>query len=748
MKSLSGLIERASSAAVIAAMTGAAAVAAAQESASASQSPDGKQSSPAAAPAQQLPQLEEVIVTAEKRAENLQNVPIAISAFSGDAIEQAGVTGIENLKQLSPSLQFGKGPIDNFVSMRGIGAELINVSAEAGVSIAQDGVPFSSQTMFDADFLDVERVEVLRGPQGTIAGRNATGGTINIYSRRPTPEFAGQVKASVGNYSRKELEGFLSGPIVDGVLLGRLAVRGARADGWLTNAFSGEDFNNADDVKVRGSLLADVTQGLEAQLIFEHSRDGSSPMLVALGRARPDTPSYPEAIGVPEYDREHRVFSANYPSNRRVETDKATLRLTWDIAPASTLTSVTGYVSNDNSGQFGGSTLDPSVVFDFLATDVWQLSQELTFTTDLTDRQDLIVGGLYLHSKAHEPLAFGVPPALPVDAFKFTADQDLDSYAVYGQWRYRFTDRLRLSIGARYTQDSKDYFENDSVTGFPLPVIDTSKSWRAFTPRFALDYVPTSDMMFYASVSRGFKAGGINAFATSDGSFDEYEPEFIWNHEVGMKANWLNSRLKTTIAGFYMDYTNVQQNLRILNTQTGILLPNVVNASDATISGIEAGLDAQVTDRFRLAAAGTWLDAKYDRLVTNDLVYPELGERDLSGNRLARAPEWQFSVSGEYGISLGSSLGALIRADYGWQSRTFFSFYNHELNSQKAYGLLNLTVGVGPKDGRWQLAAFARNLTDTDYVIYAEANVAAGFPSLGGAVGPPRMYGLSLAYNF
>jgi iron complex outermembrane receptor protein len=693
--------------------------------------------------------LEEVIVTAEKRAENLQRIPIAISAFSGDDIVQAGVSGIESLKQLSPNLQFGKGPIDNFVSIRGIGAELINVSAEAGISIAQDGVPFASATMFDADFLDVERVEVLRGPQGTIAGRNATGGTINIYSKRPTEAFAGQVKAAIGNYSRRELEGFVSGPIAGSAVLGRLAVRAERADGWLTNEFTGEDFNDADDVKVRASVLAGLTEGLEAHLILEHSVDQSSPMLLALGRARADRPSYPEVVGVPEYDEDRRVFSANYPANRRVESSKATVRLVWDLGPASTLTSVTGYVANENSGQFGGGTIDPLVVFDFLETDVWQLSEELTFTADLTENQDLIVGGLYLHSKAHEPLLFGLPSAgLPVDAFDFTADQELDSYAVYTQWRYRWTDSLRMSIGARYTQDNKDYFEEDFVSGFPLPVVDVSESWGAFTPRLAIDYAPTSDLMLYASVSRGFKAGGINAFATSDGTFDEYEPEFVWSYEAGMKADWLDNRLKTSVAGFYMDYRNVQQNLRILNEQTGVLLPNVVNASDATIAGVEAGLEAHVTDRFRLTAAGAWLDATYDKLVTNDLVYPELGERDLSGNRLARAPEWQFSVSGEYGIALGTSLDASIRADYQWQSQSFFSFFNHELNSQESYGLLNLSVGVTPKSGRWQLTAFARNLTDEFYVIYAEANVSAGRPSLGGAIGQPRMYGLSVAYNF
>jgi iron complex outermembrane recepter protein len=745
MSAISRLILCASA---IAGMTAGPLAASAQEATSSSQAADAKAPGAGAA-SSQLAQLEEVIVTAEKRAENLQNIPIAISAFSGDDIGEAGVTGIESLKQLSPSLQFGKGQIDNFVSIRGIGAELINVSAEAGISIAQDGVPFASQTMFDADFLDVERVEVLRGPQGTIAGRNATGGTINIYSKRPTEEFEGQIKAEIGNYSHRELEGFVSGPIVDGVILGRLAVRGERADGWLTNDFTGEDFNNADDIKVRASLLADLKEGLEAHLIFEHSVDESSPMLVALGRARPDRPSYPEVVGVREYDEENRVFAANYPSNRQVESNKGTLRLVWDLGPTSNLTSVTGYVSNKNSGQFGGSTIDPLVVFDFLETDVWQLSEEVTFTADITDKQDLILGGLYLHSNAHEPLLFGLPSAgLPVDAFDYTADQELDSYAVYTQWRYRLTDSLRMSIGARYTQDNKDYFEEDFVSGFPLPVIDASKSWEAFTPRFAIDYVPTSDMMVYASVSRGFKAGGINSFATSDGTFDEFEPEFVWNYETGMKANWLDNRLKTTIAGFFMDYSDVQQNLRILNEETGVLLPNVVNASDATIKGIEAGLDAQVTDRFRLSAAGTWLDATYDKLATTDLVYPELGVRELSGNRLPRAPEWQFNLSGEYGIPVGNSLDATIRANYQWQSQTFFSFYNHELNSQDAYGLLNLSIAVTPEDGRWQLAAFARNLTNTDYVIYAEANVAAGNPSLGGAIGPPRMYGLSLAYNF
>lgn len=694
--------------------------------------------------------LDVVLVTAERREESVQSIPIAISAFSGDDVLDAGATGVDGLKQVSSSLQFGKGPIDNFVTIRGVGAELINVTAEAGVSIAQDGVPFTSQTMFDAAFMDVGRVEVLRGPQGTIAGRNATGGTINIHSASPTEEFEGRIRATLGNFNRREFEGVLSGPLAGDTLLGRIAVRTERADGWAENTLTGEDFNNAENFKIRGTLLANITDDLTASLILEHFVDQASPMIFALGRARPDQPSYAEIVGIPLYDVDERTFQANYPSNRDVEGSKGILRLSWDIGATTNLTSITGYIANKNTGQFGGGLIDSPAVFDYLETDVEQLSQELTLTADITDRLDVIVGGLYLNTESEEPLLFGVPPSgIPVDTFDFTANQELTSYALYSQLRYQLTDSWRVTVGGRYTRDEKDYSETDFFAGVPLPgVAPVTESWEAFTPRVAIDYAPSQDLLVYASVSRGFKAGGINAFATSDGSFDQYEPEFIWNYEAGVKASLLDDQLKGTLTGFYMEYSDVQQNLRILNETTGVALPNVVNASSATIKGVEASLDAAVTDQLTLRAAGTWLDATYDQLQTTDLIYPELGERDLSGNRLSRAPEWQYNISGEYTVPLNGTLQAALRADYQWQSQQYFSFFNHELNAQDAYGVLNVLASVGPGDSAWRLSAFARNLMDEDYITYAEANVSLGNPSLGGAVGVPRTYGISLEINF
>lgn len=733
-------------ASAIVAMTTGVSLASAQEA----NSQRGDEAAPKSRAEQSRPtQVEEIIVTAERRAESLQRVPIAISAFNGEDLQQSGVTGIASLKQIAPNLQFGSGPIDNFVSIRGVGAELINVSAEAGVSIAQDGVPFASATMFDAAFMDVQRVEILRGPQGTIAGRNATGGTINIHSAMPTNTFAGGLVAKFGNFNHREFEGVISGPLFGDVLTGRLAVRRERADGWATNTVTGEDFNNIDNFKIRATLAARLSEDLNASLILEHFEDDASPMLFALGRARPDRISFAEAIGVPEYDRDRREFAANNPSNRHVDGEKAILRIVWDLGPSSNITSTTGYISNKNEGQFGGGQINSLAVFDYLATDVDQVSQELTYTADVTDRLDVIVGGLYLHSNSHEPLLFGTPAfGLPVNTFDFTADQKLDSYAIYTQWRYRLTDTLRLTLGGRYTRDEKQYNEVDFFAGIPLPTVDASEAWQAFTPRVALDFTPNPNLLVYASASRGFKAGGINAFATSDGTSDEFDPEFIWNYEVGVKANLLDNRLQASFAGFHMDYSNVQQNLRILNTTTGVLLPNVVNASSATINGVEGWIDANLTSRLKVRAAGTWLDATYDDLKTNDLIFPELGIRDFSGNRLARAPKWQTSISADYLAPVGSNFNVNFHADYQWQSKVFFSFYNHPLNSQDSYGILNLSASFGPNDGRWRLAGYARNVADTFYVTYAESNVAATRPSRGGTIGQPRTYGVSLGYKF
>ncbi len=695
--------------------------------------------------------LEEIIVTAEKRAESLQNIPIAISAYTQDMMKRAGVKDLHDLKQLAPSLQFGARHNPQ-ISMRGVGQELANIGAEAGVTVSENGVPFVSTFMFDAELLDVERVEVLRGPQGTINGRNATGGAINIYSRKPTEDFEGSIAATIGNYDRFATEGYLSGPIGDSGVLGRLAFRTDRADGYIKNTLLDTRLYPTDETQARASFLTNLGETLEVFLTLEARVNRSRGAHVETGRMRPDTPSRSEAAGFSGSDLEALEVELNHDRNPRDETYKANLKLTWDINPSSSLTSTTGYAKyamKTLDADSDGSAVE-AVAFD-VAINVWQVSQELTLAADITDRLDMILGGLYLKSGSDQPLDYGLPSSgYPVGSIFLSQNMDLSSWALYTQWRYRLTDTLRISLGGRYTRDAKDVQDTRIVLGSGADVGD-SGTWGAFTPRIAIDYTPTDSITVYASASRGFKAGGYNTYGVgSDGGPDKFDPEFVWSYEAGVKADWFDKRARTTLSAFYMEYTDFQATV----VRPSILIPGqfdaqVENASKAIIKGVELELEAWITEAFRLAASGTLLDAAFDEFESVDQIFPELndpvtGLRDMAGNQLPLAPEFQFAVSGEYTVPLGESFIGIFRADYQWQDTVYFDFFNYETLAHDAYGLLNLSALLETEDGNWKVSAFARNILDKRYLTTESRSG----PSTIGFVGAPRTYGVSLSYNF
>ncbi len=692
--------------------------------------------------------LEEIIVTAEKRAESLQDIPIAISAFSGEVMERSGVTGISDLKQLASSLQFGESSSNTFVSIRGVGTEIVNLGAETGVTISQDGIPFTTQYMLDADFLDVERVEVLRGPQGTISGRNATGGAINIHSKRPTEEFEGSLKMTIGNYERLDVEGMVSGPVFGSKLLGRFVVRSERADGWLKNTFRDELENGTDKIQARASFLASLTEDVEAYLVLEGTIDRDTGVsALSLGRARPDKPGSEGVFEVSGFHSDTLEYQADSPNTGRKENYKAILKLVWDLGSSASITSTTGYISHTfrRKDDFDGLAVSISA-FDAVDMDYWQATQEITLTADLTDRLDLILGGLYIKADGEQFIDLGLPQiGLPLGSLVFFPDQGLDSYAAYTQLRYRLTENVRLSAGIRYTRDEKSVADMPSFSGAPGVPFELKGAWNAITPRFAIDYAASDDLMIYASVSRGFKSGGFNTFG-----YTEFNPEFLWNYEAGLKAFWLDQRLRTGLSVFSMDYTDMQQNKWIVSATTGVASV-IENAGKSTIKGIEAEIEAQLTDRLTILGAATWMDPAYDELVSVDNIYPELGVLDLSGNQLVRAPKWQLNLSGQYETPITDDMNAVLRVDYQWQDRIYFSFFNHDLNSQDSYGLLNLSAGIETDDGVWALTAFAHNVFDEKYIVDSgslPAETPGSEPTRRGNVGAPRMYGISLAYKF
>ena len=693
--------------------------------------------------------IEDVVVTAQRRSESLQNVPIAITAISGDTLEEAGVTSVGDLVQLAPSLQFGERFGNVFIAVRGIGQAGQDIGSQSGVTVSQDGVPLLNHFMMDGTFLDVSQVAVLRGPQGTFEGRNATGGAINVYSNLPTDEFESTVAVTAGEDNRYGVRGFLSGPLISDRLSARVAFQKEEADGWLRNEFLGIDKNNTDLGQVRASLLGKVTDDFRVRAIFEATRDRGDPAFATiLGRARPDKPTSVEVLGLPKNDLKDLVVYMNHTDKRDSKNYKSILIANWDVNPNLTVASTTGYISHDlvlTDTDNDGTTGDFSD-FPLVAISVDQFTQDLTATANLGSKTDLVVGAFYMNGESGQPLILSVPPTLR-SAFNYDPVEKLDSYAVYGQLRYQLTDSLRLTAAGRYTVDEKDFVMDATIIG-ARTLRKADDSWDAFTPRFVIDYVLDDNTLLYASASRGFKSGGFNTFGDVSQPVNLFDPEFVWNYEAGLKASYFDRALRVGVTGFYSDYTNLQQTLFRINAQTGVRYPRVENAASAAIKGVELDIEAIPYRGLRLRASATWLNAEFGHFTSIDPIYPERGERDLTGNRLPQAPDWQFNVSGEYSFPISSSLQITARADYKWQSEIDFDLFNNPLNTQGAYGLLNASLGIGTIDENWSLTAFARNAFDERYVSQSLTAASDTSPSRVGQLGAPSRYGVTLSHRF
>jgi len=693
--------------------------------------------------------LEEVVVTAQRRSEDLQNVPIAITAISGDTLQKAGVESVGDLAQLTPSLQFGQRFGNVFIAVRGIGQAGQDIGSQSGVTVSQDGVPLLNHFMMDGTFLDVSRVEVLRGPQGTFEGRNATGGAINVYSNLPTQTFDGAIAATAGNYEFFGVRGFVSAPLISDRLTARVAFQKNHSDGWMTNEFLHTRKNDTDLGQVRASLLGSITEDLTVRAILEATKDRGNPAFATvLGRARPDKPTAVEVLGLPQNDLEHRVVYMNHTDQQDTEDKKAILIANWDVNPSFAIASTTGYINHDlvltdidNDGTSGDFS-----DFPLVGIHVNQFTQDLTATAELSSRTDLVAGAFYMHGDSSQPLILSVPPTL-IRAFNYFPVEKLDSYAIYGQLRHQLTESLRATVGGRYTIDDKDFTMEGTVLGTSF-LRTASDSWGAFTPRFVIDYVPGENTLLYVSASRGFKSGGFNTFGDVSLPVNLFNPEFVWNYEAGLKASFFERALRLGVTGFYSDYTNLQQTLFRINPQTGVRYPRIENAASAEIKGVELDVEAIPVRGVRLRASATRLDAKFGHFTSIDPIYPERGEQDLTGNQLPQAPDWQFGVSAEYSLPVSSSLAVTARADYKWQSEIYFDLFNNPLNTQGTYGLFNGSLSIGRLDEKWSLTAFARNAFDERYVSQSLTAASDTVPSRVGQLGTPREFGLTLNYRF
>jgi iron complex outermembrane recepter protein len=703
--------------------------------------------------------LQEIVVTAEKRAVSVKDIPIAIYAATGKQLADSGVTSIEDLPQLATGLQFGTQSNTTFASIRGVGSEIPDLGGEAAVAITQDGLPLAHPQMFNADFLDVGRIEVLRGPQGTIQGRNASAGAINVYSNLPTADPQGSVKLGYGNYNDLKTEVILSGPIVGDELLGRIAFASENANGWWHNTVQEndtvtrqQDTNNAARDHVRASLLATPTQDFKALLTVEYLVDHSIPQqgVYLNARTAPGNPNPIEVYNttfnasIPYPDVQGLRGGSDFWQSQYIEQSNTGLKLSWDISPTMSLTSLSGYIHRQSQAYYDyDDTVAQLSENDPIDYAFRSFTEELTLLAKPLSNFDVIAGVLYLRDFATEsPLTFtSALEGLTSPGYSTDGPFQWDtSTGVYGQVRYFPSDSLHFDLGARYTKDEKDYeFTSATINSTFTPFdLRDHHSWSAFTPRVAVVYDISNSLNAYASVARGYKAGGYNTFAVP---LATYNPEFVTTYETGLK--YQAKALTADVTVFDSQYKDIQQFL--YKTLVGTSFESeIVNAAAARIYGLEADINARITDEARVFANISLTHARFSDLDTAN-PYAGGGIQDLSGNVLPRAPSVQAVVGAELRAPVASNLNFVANGNYRWQSGQYDDLFDTPAGLIAAYGILNLRAGVENTKGDWQVSAFINNTLDKRYftnILISAPNVAQG------NVGTPRMYGVTVAHSF
>ncbi len=686
-----------------------------------------------------------IIVTARRREERLVDVPVAVSSFGAEELQQRGSVDITDIAQITPNttLEESRGTNSTLSAfIRGIGQQDPVSGFEQGVGIYLDDVYLNRPQAAVLDIYDVERIEVLRGPQGTLYGRNTIGGAVKYVTRELPDETSLRLRGTVGTYGRAEGVLTASTPITDLVRVGGSVARLSR-DGFGENLTTGEENYNKDIWAARGTI---EVGGNGEPYLLRVSGDWTHDMSNARGGHRLIPGA---ASGAAVLDNVFDTRGGLVDPEQDVEAWGVAINARVDLSDALTLRSITSYREDDSASPIDFDAL-PAVDLDVPAFyRNSQVSQEVQLIWDDGGRFTGLLGGYYLNATADT--LFDVRLFTTFAGFTaFTqADVDTETFAIFGDFTYELTDQLSLSVGGRYTWDERtadilrqNYLGGGSPVfggagipfGAPSTDFQGSADFNKFTPRVSLSFQPTPDHNLYASFSQGFKGGGfdprgvgVNAPAAVPGaptdaevaSFLSFQPEEVDSYEIGYKGNLLGDAVYVALAGFYADYTNVQIpgsvacNVGGIATFCGV----VSNAGAADIMGIEFETNARLArdlfgagDELRLQGSLGWIDADYTQFVTNIGGVPT----DVSDFReVQNTPEWSGSATLGYTTPVGEGdlyLGSTVSFR---SSTTQFEIPNPYLD-QPGYALLDASI-VYTDDRGFSIGLHGRNLTDKEY---------------------------------
>jgi iron complex outermembrane receptor protein len=708
---------------------------------------------------------EVITVTARKREENLQEVPVAVTVTSGEVLEDTSAPDISVLQSYVPNLAVYAGRNQSTtltVFLRGIGQADPLWGVDPGVGLYLDEVYVARPQGALLDVYDIDRVEVLRGPQGTLYGKNTIGGAIKYVSRAATDTPEAKVSLAGGTYGTQDVRALVSGPLVAGKLRGKVAFASLQRDGYGENRFTGRDVSDKDSTAFRLGLDWLPSESVTVQLSADGTRDDAEPKGYQRLQANPLCPVFVGAPCPPLDDR-FDTQSGLAPVNG-TDSEGYALSVSWDVNPAWELRSITAYRESDSENNIDFDTT-PGRIVDVIATySDEQLSQELQLVYAGAGRLDGVVGLYYFDGEAG-----GLVKNIFINSIFGTTDgfTETDSIALFGDGSYRLNDRLRLNFGLRVTEEEKRGvafnagYTDDTFTVVNAVVADYDKSetFTSVAPRLGADYRFSEDVMGYVTASRGFKSGGFNVRAQSTffpASAEPFDDEVLDMVEVGVKSVLADRQVVLNTAAFYGDYSDIQVSTFTAFDSNGdgvddAFFGNFVNAGDATIRGLEAelGWNPRAVQWFGLDGYASYLDADPDSFLD------ENNDGFVDTQVITNAPEVTAGLRLRFNRQ---AFGGLFTAMVGGSYRDDSVLTNEggpdprnpsralQPLTQDGYGTVDASLNWLSGDGKWGLKVNGYNLADEEYITNGY-----NIPVLGvvtGSYGPPATVVAGIEYRF
>jgi iron complex outermembrane receptor protein len=727
---------------------------------------------------------EVIIVTARRRQEDPQKVPVALSVFNGEDLRKAQTDRLEELTLKTPNMnmfQTRSSSSNGAIFIRGFGQEDTVFTVDSGVGLYVDDVFMPRAQAALLNVYDVERIEVLRGPQGTLYGRNTIAGAIKYVTRDPGNDLAATVTTTVGNYKRGDLKASLNLPLLSDRVLTRFSFGTFNHEGFERDILSGRRTRDMDVTAGRASVLVNVSEDLKVSLAGDYYADRSGISVGSL--LRPVTTAMDfeglvaqEQVTIPVSSDPFLVRS-NAENLQIVDHWGLVGNVSWDASDMLSLKSVSSYRQLASNARLDFDSTEAHIADVFSIQDHSQWSQEIQ--ANLEVQPVSLVGGLYYFHE-YDNQNDGTDATAKGFSIDSAYDQMTDSVAGYANADYPVLDQLTLNAGVRVTFERKEFSRQSELHpgnpmtgdpnrfgGFdsgpngnpPQPLFpgngtritnirDVSETWTAVTPRAGVSHTPTEDVLLFASVARGFKSGGFNGRANQAANPDQdqpYAPEYVWTYEAGVKSSWLDRQFLANATGFYNDYTDLQ-----LASFTAVdadgdgveetYLPQFTNAGRAVTAGFELEVSARPIPGLVVSGGTGFTQAEYKQFVERGV--------DIAGMRdLPNAPKWTAALTTAYNRPIDAYVME-VGGGVNYQGARYLTVSNLEDLREDGYVLFDAFAAVAAQDYKWRLTLAGKNLGDERYLVSGLDASSPPFGLVTGFYGPPRLWMLTLEARF